>query len=88
MCLTIQDGFFEEEPMCDATDLSNDMESLKTSLKIIYKKLSDMQSCCAIKEGENKIVGVAIASINLMGDHVRSETRVKVDLFFVFFFPP
>ncbi|KAI4481314.1 hypothetical protein M0804_009434 [Polistes exclamans] len=66
---TIQDGFFEEEPMCEATDLLNDIKSLKTSLKIIYKKLLDTQSCCAVKEGENKIVGVAIASINLMGDH-------------------
>ncbi|KAI4500886.1 hypothetical protein M0802_004097 [Mischocyttarus mexicanus] len=63
------EGFFEDEPMCNAIDLSNDMTSLKTSLKIIYQKLLDMQSCCAIKEGENKIVGIAIASINLMGDH-------------------
>ncbi|XP_015175251.1 PREDICTED: uncharacterized protein LOC107065783 [Polistes dominula] len=77
------DGFFEEEPMCKAIDLSNDTRSLKTSMKIIYKKLLDMQSCCAIKEGDNKIVGVAIASINFMGDHVRSETRVKVDHIFV-----
>ncbi|KAK2583538.1 hypothetical protein KPH14_009493 [Odynerus spinipes] len=39
--------------------------------------MSDMQSCCAFREGDKKLVGVAVASINYKGDHVRSETRIR-----------
>ncbi|KAL2735906.1 hypothetical protein V1478_002590 [Vespula squamosa] len=62
--------------MSAAIDLSDDFTSVKTSIKMIFWKLSEMQSYCAVEEGENKIIGVILASINFIGDHVRRETRI------------
>ncbi|KAF7380987.1 hypothetical protein HZH68_015862 [Vespula germanica] len=73
----IRKDFFVEEPISTAIDLLDDFMSVRTSINMIQKKLSEMQSYCAVQEGENKIIGVIVASINFMGDHVRKETRIK-----------
>ncbi|XP_035723934.1 uncharacterized protein LOC118442445 [Vespa mandarinia] len=60
-------------------DFSDDLMSMKTSIKMIYNKLSEKQSYCAVQEGENKIIGIIVASINFMGDHERTETRIRAN---------
>ncbi|XP_078050319.1 uncharacterized protein LOC144476880 [Augochlora pura] len=48
--------------MCRAVHLVEDVASVRTCINIIFTKMQEMLSFCAIREGSDEMVGVLIAS--------------------------